>query len=75
MLFDDEQFERVSAAARARKVSVAEVVREAVDAALPPQWSERHAAGDAVLAAAPMEVPLDEADLKAELDGIRGRHG
>lgn len=75
ILFDDEQFARVTAAAGARKISAAEVIREAVDAALPPQWPDRFSAGEAILSAAPMAVPADVADLKAELDDVNGRRG
>lgn len=75
MLFDDEQYARVAAAAKARKVSFAEIVREAVDVVLPPRWPERAGAAAAILAAEPMEVPKAVSDLKAELDTLRGRRG
>ncbi len=75
ILFDDEQFARVHAAAQARKISAAEVIREAVDAALPPSWPDRFSAGEAILSALPMDVPRDVSDLKAELDDARGRRG
>lgn len=71
ILMDEERYARVSAEARARKVSFAEVIREAVDMALPPRWPERSTAGEAILSAAPMEVPTSVADLKAELHELR----
>jgi hypothetical protein len=75
LLLDEERYLRVATAAKARKVSVAEVVREAIDAAIPPHWSDRVSAGDAILAAAPMEVPETVEGLRAELDALRGRRG
>jgi hypothetical protein len=73
LLLDRERYERISAAARTRKVSVAEVVREAIDVAYPPRWPDRIAAGDAILAARPMEVPASVADLKTEIDEAHRR--
>lgn len=75
ILLDEEQYARIAAAAKLRKVSAAEVIREAIDVALPPQWPDRRVAGLAILAADPMDVPDDPADLKAELDDLRGRRG
>ena len=71
LLLDQERYDRVAAEARARKVSVAEVVREAIDTALPPRWPDRLTAGAAILAAEPMEVPESVGDLRAELDEAR----
>jgi hypothetical protein len=73
LLLDDERYERVATAARIRKVSVAEVVREAIDVALPPRWPDRVAAASAILAAEPMDVPDSVAELKAEIEAAHRR--
>ncbi len=75
ILIDEERYERLAEESRRRKVSVAEVIRESIDLALPPRWSDRRTAGAAILGAEPMDVPASVTDLKAELDGIRGRRG
>jgi len=74
ILLDDERYERVTALARERKVSVATVIREAIDRGLPPSPRRRLAAARRILSAEPMPVP-DAAQLRAELDEARGRHG
>jgi len=50
---------------------VAEVIREAIDIALPDDADAKRAAGDAILAADPMPVPATVEELKAELDEAR----
>lgn len=55
-------------------MSVATVVREAIDRGLPASDGRRRAAGRRVLEAADMLV-TDPADLVAELDAVRGRRG
>lgn len=72
VLIDEERHARLSAAARERGVSVATVVREAIDRGLGPAAGRREAAGRRLLDAADMEVP-DVAELKAELEALRGR--
>ena len=73
ILIDEERYERLAEESRRRKVSVAEVIRESIDLALPPRWSDRLTAGAAILEAEPMDVPASVTDLKAELDEFRGR--
>lgn len=75
ILIDEERYERLAEESRRRKVSVAEIIRESIDIALPPRWSDRVTAGAAILDAESMEVPASIADLKAELDELRGRRG
>ena len=75
ILIDEERYERLAEESRRRKVSVAEIIRESIDIALPPRWSDRVTAGAAILGAESMEVPASIADLKAELDELRGRRG
>ena len=67
---DEARYRRVAAAARERNASVAAVIRDAIDLALPSDLHERHAAADAILAAEPIPVP-DVDELKAELDELR----
>ncbi|MGD8485330.1 MAG: antitoxin [Chloroflexota bacterium] len=72
VLLDDARYRRLEAAARRRHVSVATVVREAIDRDLGSPALDRGTAGRRFLAAAPMEVGSVE-DLLAELDELRGR--
>jgi hypothetical protein len=72
LLVDEERYRRLEAKARERGVSVARIVREAIDAALPGDADRRRAAGKRILRAEPMPVP-DPADLKKELEGVRSR--
>lgn len=72
ILLDDERYARLADEADRRSVSVAVVVRDALDAALPPRAARRAAAARAILGAAPMPVP-EPADLRAEIDELRGR--
>lgn len=72
ILIDDERHRRISAAARERGVSVATIVREAIDRGLTNPDAQRHAAGRRLLDAPDMSVP-EPAELRAELDALRGR--
>jgi hypothetical protein len=72
ILLDDERHDRIAAAARQRGVSVATVVREAIDRGLPAPERRRRAAAQRLLGAPDMAVPGPE-ELRAELDSLRGR--
>lgn len=72
ILLDDERHSRITAAARERGVSVATVVREAIDRGVAPSSGRRAAAGRRLLAASDMDVP-DVAGLKSELEDLRAR--
>ncbi|RAV00495.1 CopG family transcriptional regulator [Mycolicibacter senuensis] len=74
ILLDDERHRRITAAARERGVSVATVVREAIDRGLAGPGERRKAAGQYILDAPDMDVP-EPAELKQELDAVRGRRG
>jgi predicted DNA-binding protein len=75
ILLDEERHDRLVAVARARGVSVATVVREAIDRGLPAPDDRRRAAAARLLdEAAGMPVPGVDA-LRAELDQVRARHG
>jgi hypothetical protein len=74
VLLDEERHRRLAAVARERGVSVATVVREAIDRGLPNTAGRRHAAGRRALEAPDMSAPGLE-ELSAELDALRGRRG
>lgn len=74
ILLDDERHERLAAASRRRGVSVATVVREAIDRGLPTAEPRRRAAARSLLDAPDMSVPDPDA-LRAELEELRGRRG
>ncbi len=67
ILLDDERYERLSRRAAAQGSSIGMLVRDAIDAQYPFEDPERRAAADRILAAEPMPVPLDPADLKREI--------
>ena len=71
ILLDEARYRRLVAHARQRKVSVAEVVREALDRALPADNERRRRAARRILAAEPMPVPATIEELKGELQEIR----
>ena len=72
ILLDDERHSRITAAARARGVSVATVVREAIDRGVASSAGRREAAGRRLLEAPDMDVPGVE-ELKAEVSALRAR--
>jgi hypothetical protein len=72
VLLDDERHQRISSAARERGVSVATVVREAIDRGLVNPNAQRQAAGRRLLEAPDMPVP-EPHELRAELDALRER--
>jgi hypothetical protein len=72
ILLDDERHSRITAAARERGVSVASVVREAIDRGVAGSAGRRQAAGRRLLEASDMDVP-GLAELKAELTALRAR--
>lgn len=74
VLIDDERHRRLESEATRRQVPVSVLVRDAIDAAYPTTADARRSAGQRVLAADPMDVP-DPADLRAELDDLRGHRG
>lgn len=74
ILLDDDRHSRLVAAARERGVSVAAVVREAIDRGLPAPETRRRAALSRILSAEPMAVPDPDA-LVEELADLRARRG
>jgi hypothetical protein len=72
LLLDDARYERLAAAARERKVSVAVVIRDAIDLAVPADLERKRAAAAEILAVEPIAVP-DVAELRQEI--AEGRSG
>jgi hypothetical protein len=72
ILLDDERHQLISNAARERGVSVATVVREAIDRGVPHTDARKRAAGRRVLEAPDMDVP-EPLELLEELRALRGR--
>ena len=72
ILLDEERYQRLEAAARARKVSVAAAIRDAIDRAFPQTSPKRARAAERILSAPDMPVPKP-ADLRRELEELRGR--
>ena len=72
VLIDEERYDRLATAARRRGVSVAAVVREAIDRDLETLAMGRAQAAHSFLAAQPMDVG-DVNDLLQELDDLRAR--
>ena len=72
VLLDEKRYQRLERAARRRRVSVATVVRDAIDRDLGSPAMTRQDAGKRFLSAPPMEVGSVD-DLLRELDDLRGR--
>jgi hypothetical protein len=72
VLIDEERHQRIVAVANERGVSVATVVREAIDRGVTNTDTQCAAAGRRLLQAPDMPVPEPE-ELRAELDALRGR--
>jgi len=70
LLLDEPRYRKVAAEAERRRVSVAEVIREAIDR-IPTDVDVRRRAVAEILAAGPMSVPGDPRDLRRELDEAR----
>ena len=72
ILLDKERYEKLSREAARRGTSIAAVIRDAIDR-LQPEAERRRAAIAAILAAEPMPLPNDPADLRRELDAAHER--
>jgi hypothetical protein len=71
LLLDEGRYRRLAVAARERGVSVAAVIRDAIDQAVPDDTDRKRDSAAAILAAEPMAVPATAAELKTELDEAR----
>ena len=72
ILLDEDRYRKVEREAERRGLSIAAVIREAIDR-LPDATEQRQAAIKAILAAGPMPVPDDPLDLQRELDSAHDR--
>jgi len=75
ILLDEGRYRRVAAEAKARKTSVAAVIRDAIDRALPVDLDAKRRAADELLAADPIPVPDDPMDLKREIEEAHYERG
>lgn len=75
ILLDEQRHDRLVSVARARGVSVATVVREAIDRGLPAPDDRRRAAAARLLDETSDAPVPDVEGLLAELDEVRGRRG
>jgi hypothetical protein len=67
VLIDEERYRRLASRAREEGVSVATLVRRAIDAMVGSGSARRKKAAADILAATPMDVPDDPADLRREV--------
>jgi post-segregation antitoxin (ccd killing protein) len=74
VLLDEQRYQRLAEVAQARGVSIATVVREAIDRGLASSQTSRRNAGARILETPPMPVD-DLAGLRRELDELRSRRG
>jgi predicted DNA-binding protein len=72
ILIDDERHRRITTAAEERGVSVATIVREAIDRGLANPDLKRAAAGRRLLDAPDMSVP-EPSELRTEIEALRSR--
>ncbi|HEY7206944.1 MAG TPA: ribbon-helix-helix protein, CopG family [Gaiellaceae bacterium] len=73
ILLDEPRYRRLETVARERGVSVAAVIRDAIDVALPAELDRKREAWQRILDAEPVPVPATVAELRRELDEIRTR--
>ena len=72
LLLDEPRYRKLEVEAKVRHISIAAVIRDAIDR-LPSDADRRRRALDAFLAAEPMPVPDDPQDLRRELDEAHDR--
>jgi hypothetical protein len=72
ILLDEARYRKVAREAERQGISVAAVIRGAIDR-IPGDGASRRRAVDAILAAEPMPLPADPADLRRELDAAHQR--
>lgn len=67
ILIDEDRYRQLTAQARTRGVSVATVVRDAIDQVVRPDLARKRRAWKRIQAMEPMDVPDDPDDLKREI--------
>lgn len=76
LLLDEDQHRRLVAEAERRHVSVAAVIRDAIDQALPDaKLARRRALLDAIYAFEPVPMPDDPEDLRREIEELHDAAG
>lgn len=70
LLLDEPRYRKVAGEADRRRVSVAAVIRDAIDQ-LPDDAAVRRSAIQQILSAEPMTLPRDPAELRRELEAAR----
>lgn len=70
LLLDEERYERVAAEAKRQRISVAAVIRDAIDDRLGHRHEHKVAAADRLLAVEPVDVPPDD-ELVEEIHRLR----
>jgi hypothetical protein len=73
ILLDEQRYRKLSANAERQGVSIAALVRAAIDNLPDPQAERRRRAIASFLAADPIPLPDDPADLRRELDEAHDR--
>jgi hypothetical protein len=73
ILLDEQRYRKLAATAETQGISIAAVVRAAIDELPDTHAQRRRQAIARILAAAPMPVPDDPADLRRELDEAHDR--
>lgn len=73
VLLDDDRYERLKRESEVSGVPIGAIVRRAIDREVPGDGDSRHDAIARLLAAEPMPVPDDPADLKAEIRAARSK--
>lgn len=71
LLLDEPRYRKLTGEAKRRRLSVAAVIREAIDQ-LPADADRRRAT---MLAAEPMALPSDPAELRREIDAAHDHAG
>lgn len=72
ILLDEERWQRLDREATRRNVPVATVVRDAIDASLPPaDLDDKRRAFEDLMASEPIDLPDDPAELKREIAETR----
>jgi hypothetical protein len=72
LLLDEDRYRKLEVEAKLRHVSVAAVIRDAIDR-MPSDLDRRRQAMEAILAAPGMPVPDDPMDIRRELDEAHDR--
>lgn len=72
LMLDEPRYRKLSSEAQRRRVSVAAVIRDAIDH-LPANTERRRSAIAELLAADPMRLPADPAKLRRELNSAHER--